>query len=297
MLEEKLRVSKLRFFSVGTVAANKDIGSFDIEVIPDEELPFLDGEISSNQEKIEISGTDSSGAAYKSSIITSNSIKATWLKLSVSNRLTAPDVRRNEKVMIYQFGDEPTYYWTTLKDDTKFRRLETVVYGISATPNEDDKLDNTNMYWFEMSSHTKQITLQTSKANGEPFAYSLQINTKDGAIVIMDDGGNWIRLDSVAKRIEAMNADGSHFDMFARNLTVSIPDTTAILCKDFVVHASNSVAISAGQGCSMNAGSSWSAAAPNASVSGSGSASVTGGSVSVEGSGSLNLTSPATSIS
>lgn len=274
MLDSDLRLSKLRFYSCGIVAANKPLGQDNIEVIPVEDLPFLDGEISSNQEKIESTGVDISGANYKTGVITSNAIQATWLKLSVSNRVTSPDVRRNEIVMIYQFGDTPKYYWTTLKDDMKYRRLETVVWGISATSQEDVTLDNTNMYYFEMSSHRKHVTLHTSKANGEPFEYTLQINTGEGSVTITDDGGNWVQLDSAARRLQMVNADGSSIDMNKKNLTISVPETIRLNCKNYVLSASEASTSNVGNSVStstktfaVSASSGSSFATPNLAAS------------------------------
>ena len=123
------RVSKLRFYSIGVVASNKALSSNVIEVTPIEELPMLDGEIDSNTTNETAKGVDASGKNYQSSVTMGNSIQAEWLRLGSANRMTSPDVRRGESVIIYQFGDADKYYWNTLKNDSQLRKLETVVYA------------------------------------------------------------------------------------------------------------------------------------------------------------------------
>jgi phage baseplate assembly protein gpV len=224
--------------------------------------------------------------------------------------MTAPDVRRGEMVIIYQFGDQNKYWWCTMKDDHNLRRLETVVYGISAVQTEDTPLDSNNMYWFEWSSHKKVVHLHTSKANGEPFSYDLQIDAGKGVVTITDDIGNIIQLNSEEHRIELKNTDGSHYDMHKKNLTVTIPETTKFETKDFLVNASNRVFIDAvtsvgvkTKDTSMTASNSFTSNAPTTTVVGSGSITVTGGDLNMSGdscqligSNSVTIASPATSV-
>lgn len=229
----ELTASKLRFYSIGTVAANKALGSKDIEVTPVEELPMLDGEITPSATIESASAVDSAGKAYSASAATQVTIKASWLRLGDSNRMTPPDVRRGEAVMIYQFGDVDRYWWMTLREDARLRKLETVVWAISATKDENQENDATTMYYFEVSSHKKLIHLHTSKANGEPFAYDIQLDTKDGSFTVTDDAGNYLRLDSAAGRIELQNSAGSSLDIDRENITLK--------GKTFTVHAETTI--------------------------------------------------------
>jgi major membrane immunogen (membrane-anchored lipoprotein) len=304
-----LQLSKLRFYSVGVVAENKALSSKIIQVTPIENVPFVDGTLSGALSSTSASGSSASGA-YTATANASNAISATWLPLSDPNRMTAPDVRRGEMVIIYQFGDQNKYWWCTMKDDHNLRRLETVVYGISAVQTEDTPLDSNNMYWFEWSSHKKVVHLHTSKANGEPFSYDLQIDAGKGVVTITDDIGNIIQLNSEEHRIELKNTDGSHYDMHKKNLTVTIPETTKFETKDFLVNASNRVFIDAvtsvgvkTKDTSMTASNSFTSNAPTTTVVGSGSITVTGGDLNMSGdscqligSNSVTIASPATSV-
>lgn len=236
---EDVFLSKMRFYSIGIVAENKKLSSNEIEVTPTEELPFLDGELTSKGSAYTGSAQDAAGRHYQTSVKAHVSIKATWLRFGDANRLTSPDVRRGEAVMIFQFGDADKYYWITLKQDSNLRKLETVIWAISATRDEAAATDADHSYYLEVSSHTKLIHLHTSKADGEPFAYDIQINTKSGYILITDDAGNFISLDSSERRLEMKNSDGSHFDMDKTRLTVTTTDSITLNTKKMEINSTS----------------------------------------------------------
>lgn len=241
--------SKLHVYGLGIVAANKELQSKLIEVTPIETLPMLDGEITDNIETVITKGKDSLGGMYEDSVLTTVSIQAEWLPIGISNRVTAPDVRRGEHVVLYKFGDTDKYYWTTLLYDMKLRKLETAIWAFSNTRNED--LDGTSdtTYFLEISTHKKLIHLHTSKSDGEPFVYDIQLNTKDGVFTFLDDIGNYIQIDSKNVRIEVKNADGSWIDMNRRVINIYAPE-------DVNIRADNNINISAGNSINSDAGSS-----------------------------------------
>lgn len=234
----ELITSKLRFYSIGIVAENKALGSHDIEVTPVEELPMTNGELSAKSVPYKGSALDAGGKAYSASAESQVSIKASWLRFGAANRLTSPDVRRGEAVMLYQFGDADKYYWVVLKDDSRLRKLETVIWAISGTKDESKPTDASTSYYIEVSSHKKLLHIHTSNANGEPFMYDIQINTDEGYITIADDVGNFIHLNSGEQRIELKNAAGSHYDMHKGVLDVSTPESINFKTQKFTVKAS-----------------------------------------------------------
>lgn len=236
---EEVFLSKMRFYSIGIVAENKKLSSDEVEVTPTEELPFLDGELTPKTSDYKGGAQDAMGRHYQSNVKASVSIKAKWLRFGDSNRLTPPDVRRGEAVMIFQFGDADKYYWITLKQDSNLRKLETVIWAISATRNESHATDADHSYYLEVSSHNKLVHFHTSKADGEPFAYDVQINTKTGCILITDDAGNFISLDSSERRLEMKNADGSHFDMDKTQLTVTTTEAITFNTKKLAINSTS----------------------------------------------------------
>jgi hypothetical protein len=230
-------LSKFHFHSAGIVAANKPLTTKIIEVVPIEEYPMFDGELSDNKSEYKTGSKDDKGSSYELQLDTTPSISARWLPFGASNRLTAPDVRRGEMVMIYRFGDTDKYYWQTLKDDNKLRKLETVIYGWSATTNEDDDIGPDKMYYAEVSTHEKIIHLHTSKANGEPFSYDIQINAGKGFIKIQDDIGQLIVLDSNKHQIILQNTDTSKVEVIKREIFIDAPDLVEIRARKIAMYS------------------------------------------------------------
>lgn len=222
---EQQQQSGLRIYSLGIVANNKEMGSNTIEVVPIETTPFMDGEIASMPYDAEASGKDAQGNSFNVKVTADQAIQAHWIRQQASNRITAPDVRRGMRVLIWQFADDNKYYWTDAGMDSHMMKLETVVFQISATKDEDaDSTAVENSYYLEMSSHNKMITLGTSKANEEFCGYVVQMNLAEGRIVITDDIGNDITLDSKETIISAENAEGTIFALEKRNIVGYAPD-------------------------------------------------------------------------
>lgn len=217
-------MSQFQFYSVGIVAANKPLKSRHIEVTPMEDSPMLDGEITDNQDKYESKGSNSEGQAFEVSLKTTASIRALWVPFGDTNRKTAPDVRRGERVAIYRFGDADEYFWTTMTHHEKIRRLETVVYAFSNNSKENIENDSSSTYYFEISTHTKLITFHTAKNDGEFCSYNFQVNTKLGNFTFEDDIGNFIFLDSKEKQIKMRNIDDSFVDINRKIITLQSLD-------------------------------------------------------------------------
>lgn len=190
-------LSSFRFYSIGIVAEDKEADTHDIYVIPIEAIPDISGDLEAVEETTEVSGKGAGGGDYSVKITSSNVIQATWMPIGGSNRITSPDLKKGEKVIITQVADADRYYWTTLGKDDGLRRLETVVYAIGADPKPDATLDpDENMYTLEMSSDTKQITLRTTKANEEPFAYEIKLDLAVGTFELKDDDENFVLFNS-----------------------------------------------------------------------------------------------------
>lgn len=226
--------STLSFYSVGQVANNKSLGSSTISVTPIEKLTMLDGELVSNPVDQETTGTDAMGKTYQTKIKTDSAIEATWLPFK-SNRLTAPDVRRGERVIIWKAGDTNKFYWTETGWDDHLRKLETVVFQISATQDETaDSTSKENSYYLYVSSHTKNITLKTSKVNGEYCSYAFQFNLEDGMVTLTDDVGNEFSMDSKNTILFLKNTSESFLKLEKEVITISSNDSINALAKNLV---------------------------------------------------------------
>lgn len=226
-----MEISQLRIYSIAIVAANKVLSSSEIEATPVEDTPMLNGELSDAYTDYRTSAKDAEGAAYEHSIATATTIKAKWLPISSSNRMTAPDVRRGETVVLWRFADTDQFYWSTLKDDMHLRKLETVVYAFSATRDEASKTTAETSYFLEVSTHKKLVHLHTCREDGEPFAYDIQLNTAEGFFTIQDDDGNSIQLDSANQRILMFNKLGSFLDINKTKIFLKSTDLVDIKTK------------------------------------------------------------------
>jgi hypothetical protein len=249
-------VSMWRLWSEGVVAENKPLSTNDCFVTPYEVFPMMDGELGDDEEELETEGVDSFDVPFKLKVKVSSTIRCKWYPRG-SNRATAPDVRKGERVEIWRFGDSPEYYWVPKGLDDHLRRLETVRFLFNADPDGlgDNPPSPENCYVIEISTHEKKITIQTSKINEEPFAYTIQLNTGEGYLTIMDDADNYLMLDSAEKHIRFQNGDGAFFELLKRNINVHAPDDInvealrdiLIECKNLTWQAKNNVTFKVGQ--------------------------------------------------
>lgn len=271
-------MSKFNIHSIGIVAVNKPLSSHEVEVMPIETLPFLEGEINQNPTVQESQGIDGNGTAYTVKATSDNTVTATWYP--ETNRRTPPDVRRGERVVLWKYADADKFYWTSMGRDDNLRKLETVIFTFSDT--EDESLDSTapeNCYSLEVSTHTGQVTFQTVKANGEPFAYTFQFNTKEGCVVLADDVGNYAELDSAATLIKLMNRLGTTMELNKKDINAFAP-------RDISAEATQNVSVKAGKNISLKAGVDFSAeAGNNANMKAENNAVVDGGAMAMLKSG------------
>ena len=226
-------ISKFVLRSIGYAAQNKTLDSVALEVFPAEMLPFTDGEITSFLDNHTHTGVDGSGKSYSSKMQTGNSVKAYWLAFG-SNRMTPPDIRRGERVLVYQYADDDKYYWKETGLDDNLRRLETVVYAFSATKDESTRvLTPDNSYMLVVSTHQKQITLTTSKANGEPFKYTFQFDLNAGNVVLQDDVGNFVQMTSKTNNVTMRNGNGSLLSILGNDIFGQCANNFNITCKTY----------------------------------------------------------------
>ncbi len=244
-----MQVSKLQLFSVGYVSEHKKLSSKNAFITPVEVLPYLDGELDYNEEVDEISGVDYFGNSYSVKASSSNSLEAEWYPLGNTNRQTAPDLRRGMMVILYRYADADKYYWVDTGVDHHLMRLETVRWVISNTKDESTtELTPENSYWMEFSSHLKLLSIGTSKSDGEPFAYNIQLNLKEGVYVVADDDGNYFEMDSGERRFTFKNKDGSIIEIdkgvgrwFTPDSITHETNNYFIKCKNYNLDAKESI--------------------------------------------------------
>lgn len=189
--------SNFKFYSLGIVAVDKPTTFFEITVMPLEHIVDQQGDINDTSD-YKSNTTNHKNTPYKVETKVSNVLKAKWIPLSSSNRLSAPDVIKGETVMIYTYADTNEYYWTTVFNEPEIRRLEKVLYGFSnlSSGARAEAFDRTTSYWAEVDTLNKYIKIHTSDNDGEFTTYDIFINTKEGSITIEDGVGNFLKHDS-----------------------------------------------------------------------------------------------------
>jgi hypothetical protein len=282
--------SELHIYSMGIVAANKEMSSNVIMVTPHEHLNMLDGDIASNPTPQMASGVDANGKSYSVNVTTNNAIKAEWLNTAGDNRTTSPDVRRGEMVKIWRYGDADKYYWTSTAQDLNLRKLETVRHSFSGTA--DESMDSTKegqCYYHEVSTHNGTVTMQTSKANGEVAAYTVQIDAKGGFVHIQDDMGNVFEVDSKNHRISMENADGTVVQIDGKNINETCKGTITKTATDAINMTAMSIKFTA-PNVEVDASSGFKVNSPAIDLNGAVSTKGLNNTGDIGNSGSINST-------
>lgn len=209
----------LRRMGVGIVAENKVLGETSIQCLPVEALNLMGGELNSQQVEMKRAGIDVEEIPYLVTINKKATIAADWLQCT--NRVTAPDVRRGEQVFLYRVGDTDQYLWRSMGRDDDLRRLETLLWRFSAfADNNNDPLTSDNSYTLELSTHAGHLVLTTTDVNGEHCKYTIKLDTKAGQLLIADDIGNSVTLDSASTLIQFINAAGTTLELNQGDLNV-----------------------------------------------------------------------------
>jgi len=216
------RESGLKLYSLGIVAVTKDKGSDAIKVTPIEVLTLGNKKLSEEKNNYKVEMPDAKGIKRSSEIESESMLIAKWIPFGHSNRLTPPDVVAGETVILFRFADTEEYYWTTIFREPKLRRLETVNYGYCNIPQGLEPFDKQTSYWFEVSTDQKYIKLHTSKNDGEPYEYDITLDTEKGNLLIDDNAGNSIELNSEQSKLSIL----TNTDVYIKSPTVTIEAET-----------------------------------------------------------------------
>ena len=221
--------SGFNFYCYGEVAANKPEDTNIIEVFPKELMYDLNGEISNTSENVTINRTSADGKVKVDKASAKNTIPARWLGLGGSNRVSSPDVRKGETVLVFRYGTNDDYYWEPITTETTKRGKETVTYLFKNTDSQDEVNEN-NSYFLTYSTRHKFVHLHTSKNDGEPVAFDIKLNTKKGIFTLTDSRGNLIDLKSVEdylkfKTNKKIDLETNECNIIAKTkLTITTPD-------------------------------------------------------------------------
>lgn len=258
----KHSLSHLQVCSVGIVAKDKEKDSQEILVVPLEFIPLFSGEITTAIDNQTVEQENYFGETYTVTLNRGMFVKAIWL--GDTNRVTPPDVCKNEQVKLYSIGNSERYYWEPMGRDDQLRRTETIVHRVAASgagKDEDIRLTQDNSYTVTIDTFDQHITLKTSTDNGEYTGYTLQFNTREGNVTLLDGEGNVIQLDSANTKITILNKEGTFLEASGRNLQFHAPE-------DIIFTSGRDVQWNVGGNWSSNIAGSTTWTSPEVTVSG-----------------------------
>lgn len=214
--------SGFKLISIGQVVKDKPLDDVYIEVYLTESMPTISGYLNT-YEDVRHHIVNSKGKHVSSFTQRRKTIRARWINLYNSNRMTPPDVVTNEFVHIYQISGNDEYFWASIS--TNLRKKEKVVYQYSnKTKSLTEESVENESYYFIVDTVDKQVGLHTSDNDGEKSAYDLVIDTGEGILTIKDKQGNYINIAST-------NNDGI--------LSIKVNDTVQISTKNIVEDGSD----------------------------------------------------------
>jgi len=234
-------VDDWKFYDIGRVAENKSRSTNDILVYLPTHMAEMSGKGSVEDREEEVTFKDEEENDVTIKITHTTAVKAIWLPMGDRSE-NAPDVRKNERVFIYRWADSETLYWVPSNLDSHLRRLETRTLLFSADP---DGTSNTprnadNSYALHISTHDRIVRFTTTNLNGEPFTYTIELDTEKGSFTIVDDVGNVIRIDSANTKILLENKDETRVVLHEKNIEIYAPENIDITAdKDIIVQCEN----------------------------------------------------------
>lgn len=273
--------SKLRFFSVAIVLHDKELKSDYIYCSAMEQMSLSEGKLNEVEIKRETTLPDREGVSHTTETVSNLKIKAKWIPFSDPNRITAPDVIKNETVLLWKYADTDDFYWCTMFREPKLRRLETVLWAFGNIPKFGEAWDKATSYWMEWSTHEKRVQIHTADNDGEVTTYDIIIDSGNGSVTITDGPGNMFQLNTNQNEVLMKTAEDAHITITGRNILTDC-DQYVINCKTLEINASDSVTINSPQ-TTVNGNFTVTGQTNMKSLSADGAIILTGGPITANG--------------
>ena len=232
-------------YMIGRAAEDVKDGSVELRIIVPQLNPAASGAVEPGAADTVIETMTPDGTPEQRRAKTTNVITATYH--GQSNIKYRPTVRKGEQVLITQYGDSDRYFWESLGRDPELRQLDVYRVEVSDKTTLSEELTDDNTYLFELNTKTGQVTIKTAKTNGEQFRYMVQIDAKNGTLLIGDDAGNSAFINSVESQVRLANAKGSMLDLNGLDAMLVAP-------RDLVMKAGRQAAFDAPMLTNQNTG-------------------------------------------
>ena len=234
-------------YGYGSVAIDKPEGTNIIEVFLKDKMYAAEGDIAETKE-VSVTTTNSENIVKTENVSTGKTIPARWAAINQPNRSSAPDVRKNETVLVYRYGTNDDYYWDKLFTEYNLRGREHVSFAFKNTDELVD-INVDNCYFFTWSTKHKFIHIHTAMNDGERVGYDIKVDTANSILSTIDTRGNQQVLKSLEddytiKTNKKINLDTQEVTINAtKSITITSPkgdfNIQALTIKGSTLTASN----------------------------------------------------------
>jgi len=226
-------MSLLLCLGTGTVTQVKETNTTEIMVYVPILFPTAEGRTANNVETVEKKSLNAAGEEVRSSNMRSNSVPAKWKNMGDNNRMTPPDVREGTKVAIYHTEGSNQFYWSLSGVNGETMRLESVLYGWSASPELDDNTEFNvdNFYTGKVDTRLGVVAFRTSQANGEKSGLEMQMNAKEGRVSVTGTRGTQFVLDDPEDSFTYTNKAKSYLRIEKKSATIKLDEDLNIFAK------------------------------------------------------------------
>lgn len=200
----------------------------EVKVYVQEFSPFAEGDPSTDEElalmvnnlaKIAVGNAETT-------VTTSSHILATYFE--TQPYFKRPNIHAGEQLLILSIGDTTDFLWVPLEHDHAKRKHERMHMLVANKNDTTSPLTEGNAYSVLVDTRpgSKKVEISTNKNDGEQFAYKVLIDVMASKLMLADDAGNSITLDSNAQSLTLKNAAGD-----SANIT---PGTIELVTSTFI---------------------------------------------------------------
>ena len=207
----------------------------ELKIYLHEMVPFSKGEISIDNILIKNTVENKiQSEPVKGTVELSKFILAEYLAIYPNKN--RPSVHIGEQVMVISYDESTNYRWFTLEHDHRRRKTELVrMFFVNKDEKEEEPTaDNSYVVEVDTREGKKRLLIQTNNNMGEPFVYTIELDTVNGTFTLMDDVGNVLNLKSSSKTWVITNGSDS---------IVMQPDQIDLTTKVCNINASSQVAL------------------------------------------------------
>lgn len=184
---------------MGVVIKDKDPQSDNILVYPVESLSQEDGLIREDiKQEIDQVVYNQKAIPIPAKFDRKSFHTAKWFNGGADGRMTSPDVASGETVEIWQYANDPQYWWKTIFREPGLRRKEHVVHAFGNIEEKGPSFDMSTSYGYMFSTRDKKVIIWTTSSDGEPAALQLNMDAGNGIVKLMNDQGNELGFDTRA---------------------------------------------------------------------------------------------------